>query len=65
MRKGDGEMPLTFRGPARAPLAFRVNGRSVQVCVEPRRTLLSVLREELGLTGAKQAAATAPAEPAR
>ena len=53
MRKGDGEMPLTFRGPARAPLSFRVNGRSVQVCVEPRRTLLSVLREELGLTGAK------------
>ena len=46
-------MPLTFRGPARVPLAFRVNGRDVQVCVEPRRTLLSVLREELGLTGAK------------
>ena len=53
MRKGDGEMPLTFRGPARVPLAFHVNGRDVQVCVEPRRTLLSVLREELGLTGAK------------
>jgi len=53
VRKGDGEMPLTFRGPARVPLAFHVNGRDVQVCVEPRRTLLSVLREELGLTGAK------------
>ncbi len=46
-------MSLTFRGPDKVPLAFRVNGREVQVCVEPRRTLLSVLREELGLTGAK------------
>ncbi len=46
-------MSLTFRGPDRVPLTFRVNGRSVQVSIEPRRTLLSVLREELGLTGAK------------
>jgi aerobic-type carbon monoxide dehydrogenase small subunit (CoxS/CutS family) len=30
-----------------------VNGKAVLVHVEPRRTLLSVLREELGLTGAK------------
>jgi len=46
-------MSMTFRGPEKAPLAFRVNGRAVRVWVEPRRTLLSVLREELGLTGAK------------
>jgi xanthine dehydrogenase YagT iron-sulfur-binding subunit len=46
-------MSLTFRGPGGVPLAFRVNGREVRVSVEPRRTLLSVLREELGLTGAK------------
>lgn len=46
-------MSLTFRGPEKVPLAFRVNGREVQVWVEPRRTLLSVLREELDLTGAK------------
>jgi xanthine dehydrogenase YagT iron-sulfur-binding subunit len=51
--KGETEMSLTFRGPEKVPLAFRVNGRAVQVWVEPRRTLLSVLREELGLTGAK------------
>jgi aerobic-type carbon monoxide dehydrogenase small subunit (CoxS/CutS family) len=31
-----------------------VNGQQVQVLIEPRRTLLSVLREELGLTGAKR-----------
>jgi xanthine dehydrogenase YagT iron-sulfur-binding subunit len=36
------------------PVTLRVNGQDVQVLVEPRRTLLSVLREELGLTGAKR-----------
>ncbi len=30
---------------------FRVNGEDVELDVEPRRLLVSVLREELGLTG--------------
>ncbi|HYA32864.1 MAG TPA: (2Fe-2S)-binding protein [Candidatus Bathyarchaeia archaeon] len=30
---------------------FRVNGKDVEVDVEPRRLLVSVLRDELGLTG--------------
>ena len=30
---------------------FRVNGKEVELDVEPRRLLVSVLREELGLTG--------------
>ena len=30
---------------------FRVNGKDVEFDVEPRRLLVSVLREELGLTG--------------
>jgi xanthine dehydrogenase YagT iron-sulfur-binding subunit len=47
-------MALNFRGPDRVPVTFQVNGEMVEVCVEPRRTLLSVLREELGLTGAKR-----------
>ena len=47
-------MALFFRGPAEMDVSFRVNGREVRVWVEPRRTLLSVLREELGLTGAKR-----------
>ena len=47
-------MPLAFRGPGEVPVTLSVNGRDVQVCVEPRRTLLSVLREELGMTGAKR-----------
>ncbi len=33
---------------------FRVNGRTVQVDVEPTRRLLDVLREELALTGTKE-----------
>lgn len=35
-------------------VTLQVNGRAVEVYIEPRRTLLSVLREELGLTGAKE-----------
>jgi xanthine dehydrogenase YagT iron-sulfur-binding subunit len=46
-------MALTFRGPESVPVTLSVNDREVQVLIEPRRTLLSVLREELGLTGAK------------
>ena len=48
----EGLMSLVFRGPDEMDVSFHVNGRQVRVWVEPRRTLLSVLREELGLTGA-------------
>jgi xanthine dehydrogenase YagT iron-sulfur-binding subunit len=47
-------MALNFRGPEKVPVMFRVNGAQAQVLIEPRRTLLSVLREDLGLTGAKR-----------
>lgn len=47
-------MSLTFRGPEGVPVTLFVNGKDVRVLIEPRRTLLSVLREELGLTGAKR-----------
>src|SRR5512140_1759855 len=33
--------------------AFRVNGETVEVAFEPYKTLLEVLREEIGLTGTK------------
>ena len=46
-------MPLTFQGPGPVPIRLRVNGEEVALYVEPRRTLLDVLRAELGLTGAK------------
>jgi len=37
----------------RVPVALRVNGRERRVLVEPRESLLQVLRSELGLTAAK------------
>lgn len=39
---------------AEAVIRFRVNGRDVTVTAPPFRRLLDVLREELGLTGAKE-----------
>jgi len=33
---------------------FKVNGKSVELELEPRRLLVSVLREDLGLTGTQQ-----------
>ena len=33
---------------------FRVNGRAKSAMVEPRTSLLDVIREDLGLTGAKE-----------
>ncbi len=46
-------MAISFRGPGPIPIDLNVNGEERTVFIEPRRTLLSVLREELGLTGAK------------
>jgi xanthine dehydrogenase YagT iron-sulfur-binding subunit len=36
------------------PLQLEVNGKSYQTSVEPRVTLLDLLREEMGLTGTKK-----------
>ena len=38
--------------------AFRVNGREREAVIEPHMLLVDVLREQLGLTGAKRACAT-------
>ena len=37
---------------------LKVNGETYEVAIEPRRTLLEVLRDNLGLTGAKKACDT-------
>jgi xanthine dehydrogenase YagT iron-sulfur-binding subunit len=42
-------------GPQRRQLHLEVNGRPRPVDIEPRTTLLDVLREQLDLTGAKRA----------
>jgi len=35
-------------------IELKVNGEAYEVAIEPRRTLLEVLREDLGFTGTKQ-----------
>lgn len=50
-------METSVQGPVRAKqilLSFRVNGRPYELYVEPRDTLLDVLRNHLGLTGTKR-----------
>ncbi len=39
-------------------IEFKVNGKPAQVKAEPNRTLLGVLREDLGLTGTKDGCAS-------
>jgi xanthine dehydrogenase YagT iron-sulfur-binding subunit len=45
----------TNPGPQRTQLRLEVNGQSCPVDIEPRTTLLDVLRDHLDLTGAKRA----------
>jgi carbon-monoxide dehydrogenase small subunit len=40
------------------PLSFSVNERAVEITLEPHLTLLEVLRDTLGLTGAKESCGT-------
>jgi aerobic-type carbon monoxide dehydrogenase small subunit (CoxS/CutS family) len=55
--KGKGMKPTkkkTSNGkPAKAQIWLRVNGEPVEVAFAPHKTLLEVLREDLGLTGTK------------
>jgi xanthine dehydrogenase YagT iron-sulfur-binding subunit len=41
-------------GPGPVPIRLRVNGKPYGVTLEPRETLLDVLRDHLGFTGAKR-----------
>jgi aerobic-type carbon monoxide dehydrogenase small subunit (CoxS/CutS family) len=38
----------------KVPLTLNVNSENIELTVEPHWTLLEVLREQLGLTGAKE-----------
>ena len=38
-------MALAFRGPAGVPVTLNVNGRDVQVLIEPRRQLRQALQK--------------------
>ena len=39
---------------SRLALSLRINGETHEVLAEPHRTLLDVLRDDLGLTGTKE-----------
>lgn len=45
---------LDVIGPGEAPITLRINGETKKLNVEPRVTLLDVLRNRLDLTGAKK-----------
>ena len=45
-------VPVT--GPGLVPISIKVNGRVRQIQIEPRRSLLDVIRLNFGLTGAKR-----------
>jgi len=46
--------PLAMRGPDAVPVTLRINGEPRLVSVEPRVSLLDLLREQLDLTGTKK-----------
>jgi aerobic-type carbon monoxide dehydrogenase small subunit (CoxS/CutS family) len=45
--------PAAF-GPGPVPIQLKINGQTLSAIAEPCLTLLQVLREKLGVTGAKQ-----------
>jgi aerobic-type carbon monoxide dehydrogenase small subunit (CoxS/CutS family) len=49
-----GALVTTVTGPGPAPVELKVNGIGHRLLIEPQRSLLDVLRTELGLTGAKK-----------
>jgi len=42
------------QGPGEVPITLRINGKPIQLSVEPRVTLLDALRNRLEITGAKR-----------
>jgi carbon-monoxide dehydrogenase small subunit len=51
--QGYGGLDKTGDPRVKQLMHFKVNGKDYELAVEPNRTLLEVLTEELGLTGAK------------
>lgn len=49
----DGEN-VAIHGPGKMPITLNVNGKKMPAEVEPRVTLLDVLRDQFNLTGAKR-----------
>lgn len=45
---------VPFVGPGETAIDLKINGQTHRLEFEPRRSLLDVLRDDLGLTGAKK-----------
>lgn len=54
----ESKTEMVFAAKAKRMISLTVNGDRCEVAVEPRRTLLEVLREDLGLTGTKRGCGT-------
>lgn len=52
--QAQAQTPPGVVGPGAVPITLTLNGKPVKVSVEPRETLLDVLRNKLDLTGAKR-----------
>ena len=50
----EAQTPAGVMGPGAVPITLTINGKPAKVSVEPRETLLDVLRNKLNLTGAKR-----------
>jgi xanthine dehydrogenase YagT iron-sulfur-binding subunit len=53
-KRGGSYMAQSVYGPGKVPVKLQVNGSFYTLEVEPRRTLLDVLRDDLCLTGTKK-----------
>ena len=53
-KKKNRRADRNFRGKGKDRVTLQVNGQSKEVFIEPRRTLLDLLRKDLGLTGTKK-----------
>jgi len=49
-----GTAPGSVVGPGAVPITLNINGKPVNLSVEPRVTLSNALREHLGMTGSKR-----------
>jgi xanthine dehydrogenase YagT iron-sulfur-binding subunit len=50
----EGQTPAGVVGPGTVPITLTINGKITKVEVEPRTTLLDMLRNQLNMTGAKR-----------
>jgi carbon-monoxide dehydrogenase small subunit len=54
----EGLLMASVPGSTKSAYTYRINGRKYEAYIEPNRTLLEVVRDELRLTGAKEGCGT-------